>query len=114
MRTRKLTEVFSLVFRIDDYLPDRWRPVYDEYKRALVQLLVKTGIIYPPSSSTGASPSDRPELARARSAHASLVEDISNAETKLSDAKKALEKDWGVEWEWKKLDGTCVEKDTGE
>ncbi|KAK4054515.1 glucosidase II [Microbotryomycetes sp. JL201] len=99
------------LFKIDEYLPTQWRPTYDTYKQSLIQLLVKTGVIYAPSSSSG---SDRPELARARTAHASLIEDIGKTEGKMADVKQALSKDWGPEWEWKKLDGTCVEKDTGE
>ncbi|KAM0791314.1 hypothetical protein ACM66B_005786 [Microbotryomycetes sp. NB124-2] len=110
---KPLVPGMTSLFKIDEYLPTQWRPIYDNYKRSLIQFLVKTGIIYPPSSSSS-SGSDRPELARARAEHASLVEEIGKAEGKVKDVKEALGKDWGPEWEWKKLDGTCVEKDTGE
>ncbi|KAK4056711.1 glucosidase II [Microbotryomycetes sp. JL221] len=99
------------LFRIDDYLPDRWRPKYDDYKRSFIDVLVRTGIIYQPSRATG---SDRPELARARATHTTLVDEIGRAESKLSETKQALEKDWGQDWEWKKLDGACIDKNTGE
>ncbi|GAA5935275.1 hypothetical protein JCM10213_003991 [Rhodosporidiobolus nylandii] len=99
------------VFRLDDYVPDKWRPQYDSYKKTLLDALARAGIIYPPVLSENA---DRPELTRARTAHAQLLDDIRDHERKLEDAKQALENDWGRDWEWKKLDGTCVEQNTGE
>lgn len=42
------------------------------------------------------------------------MQEIKDAQKKLEMTKEALGKDWGREWEWKKLDGTCVEKDLGE
>lgn len=54
------------------------------------------------------------ELTRARAAHGAAVNDVAAAQDKLLQAEKALEKDWGRDWEWKKLEGTCIELDTGE
>jgi hypothetical protein len=117
------------VFRIDDYVPDVWRPKYDDYKTSFVDLLVRTGIIYAPTTTQ----SDRPgsschaldfgarlslsflaELARARTSHAAMLDEIKGAEKKLSSAQESLNTDWGRNWEWKKLDGTCVEQNLGE
>lgn len=39
---------------------------------------------------------------------------LSESRKRLEKEKATLDKDWGRDWEWKKLDGTCVEKDTGE
>ncbi|KAM0750382.1 hypothetical protein T439DRAFT_326351 [Meredithblackwellia eburnea MCA 4105] len=99
------------ILRIEDYLPSSWKPKFEEYKKLLVGILSKTGVIPAPSSGV---PSDRPELTKARSAHTAITEEIHSAHQKLTDARKSLEKDWGRDWEWKKLDGTCVEKDLGE
>jgi len=101
------------VFRIEDYLPDKWRPAYDGYKQTLLELLSRTGIIYAPVPSAFAG-SDHPDLLRARAAHTELVDEIRRTEGKRDEARRALEKDWGRDWEWKKLDGTCVEQNTGE
>lgn len=98
------------VFRLDDYVPDKWRPLYDNYKKQFVDFLVRTGVVYAPVSDG----SDRPELMRARTAHTDLVDELHRAEDRLEDVKKQLEKDWGRDWEWRKLDGTCIEKDAGE
>ncbi|GAA5975399.1 hypothetical protein JCM11641_004253 [Rhodosporidiobolus odoratus] len=99
------------IFRLDDYVPDNWRPQYDAYKKSLVHVLIRAGIIYPPVLSENA---DRPELTRAKAVHSQLLDEIREQEKKLDEAKKALEKDWGRDWEWKKLDGDCVELNAGE
>ncbi|GAA5833625.1 hypothetical protein JCM9279_001580 [Rhodotorula babjevae] len=108
-----LTSGVTSIFRIEDYLPDKWRPAYDGYKQTLLELLSRTGVIYAPVPSAFAG-SDHPDLLRARTAHTELVNEISRTEGKRDEARKALEKDWGRDWEWKKLDGTCVEQNTGE
>lgn len=58
--------------------------------------------------------SRRLELARARSAHTAILDEIKEAEKKLETTQESLEKDWGRDWEWKKLEGTCIEQDLGE
>jgi hypothetical protein len=106
----ELTFLLHAVFRLDDYVPDKWRPLYDNYKKQLVDFLVRTGVVYAPVSEG----SDRPELMRARTAHTDLVDELHRAEGRLGNVKKQLEKDWGRDWEWRKLDGMCIEKDAGE
>lgn len=54
------------------------------------------------------------ELARARTAHTGILNDIKSSQEKLATAEESLAKDWGRDWEWKKLDGTCVEQNLGE
>lgn len=54
------------------------------------------------------------ELSRARTAHVNILDDIRKVESRIDESREALEKDWGRDWEWKKLDGTCIEKDLGE
>ncbi|GAA6011944.1 hypothetical protein JCM11491_000111 [Sporobolomyces phaffii] len=103
----------SNIFRIEEYLPDRFLPSYKAYKRNLLDLLVRTGVIYP-SASPSATSADSVELARARTEHSNLVDEISKKERQLEEEQQALDKDWGRDWEWKKLDGTCVEQDSGE
>lgn len=99
------------VFRVEDYLPEKWKPSYNTYKQSLVDILVRAGVIYPPTVVNG---SDRPELLKARTQHNDLVEQIRSAEMRKEDTEKQLDKDWGRDWEWKKLEGTCVEQNTGE
>lgn len=105
-----LTASFA-VFRLDDYIPDKFRPQYDTYKKTLVDVLIRAGIIYPPVLAENA---DRPELTRARTAHSQLVDDIGHKQRGLVETREALAKDWGRDWEWKKLDGETIELNTGE
>lgn len=106
------------VFRIEDYVPDRLLPSYKVYKQAFVDLLVRTGIIY--GSSRGGDrdghdgTADSVELAKVRARHTKVTETIEERRSKLERERQALDKDWGRDWEWKKLEGTCVEQDSGE
>ncbi|KAL8278215.1 hypothetical protein RQP46_009388 [Phenoliferia psychrophenolica] len=99
------------IFKIEDYMPEAWRPKFDELKQQLLTILARTGIIHAP---VPASTSDHPELVRARAAVSAITDEITTARKKLDDTNESLNKDWGRDWEWKKLDGTCVEKDLGE
>ncbi|KAI5480797.1 glycoside hydrolase family 31 protein [Pseudohyphozyma bogoriensis] len=103
-------QTITAIFNVQEYIPEAWKPKFDEYKTALLSILSKTGIITAQTSSDA----DRPELTRARAAHSTLVEEIKKATNRREDAEKALERDWGRDWEWKKLDGTCVENNLGE
>lgn len=58
--------------------------------------------------------SERPDVVRARSTYQEAERSLRDSESKLSDAQAGLKKDWGADWAWKKLDGECIEKDTGE
>lgn len=42
------------------------------------------------------------------------MEEINGKKGEKEKKEEELGKDWGREWEWKKLAGTCVEKDLGE
>jgi hypothetical protein len=117
------------VFNIEQYLPDAWKPEFDSYKRKLLEVLSKTGLVALPASRSSA---DRPgsspllplshpsltpsslELTRAREAHSAVVGEIEGKKQEREKKEAELSKDWGRDWEWKKLDGTCVEKDLGE
>lgn len=124
------------VLKIEEYLPETWRPQFHLYKNQLVDILARTGIIYPTSSRESGDP-DRPgtpslphisthllanadhlldsaELAQARTAHNGVSNDLDAERKKLEELKESLAKDWGVDWEWKKLENVCVEKDLGE
>ena len=101
------------VFRVEDYVPASWRPRYKEAVDSLLDLLHNFGIL-PSRTSSAAAPGERADVTRARTAHQGAVSSLEGARKQLEDVKATLDKDWGPEWEWKKLEGVCVEKDTGE
>ncbi|KAJ6627392.1 glucosidase II beta subunit-like-domain-containing protein [Mycena sp. CBHHK59/15] len=99
------------LFNIKSYLPDAFIPQYEEMRETLISWLEVIGI----SGSTEGSP----DSSKARQA----FNDAEAALKRAQDTKKTAEEDleevfnvdgFGAEGEWKKLDGTCLELDTGE
>ncbi|KAG8955039.1 hypothetical protein FRC03_011300 [Tulasnella sp. 419] len=111
--TTQQDDVKALLFSVADYLPDSFLPAYESLKEYIINTLSLMGVIPKTSSSTSA------ETSRARTAHNTAESALIETETKLNEDQKALDKLFAVEWygkdgEWKKLDGTCLSKDTGE
>ncbi|KAL0575900.1 hypothetical protein V5O48_006073 [Marasmius crinis-equi] len=102
----------SLLFDLGSYLPDSVIPQYEEIRDTILSWFQILGIIRGDDSSAA-------DTSRARQA----LTDAENALKKAENAKKDAEEDledlfsvegFGSEGEWKKLDGLCLEKDTGE
>lgn len=119
------------VFTITSHLPDFVIPYFEILKDTMVSLLQKIGIVPEDNTSAGeVEPVDIKsiinlcELLSADSSRARQV--LTDAERELENLKSDKEKTesdaleifndhgFGAEGEWKKLDGTCLEKDTGE
>ncbi|KAJ8456395.1 hypothetical protein ONZ45_g18736 [Pleurotus djamor] len=102
----------SVLFDLASYIPESLYPSYEELKETITSWMEKLGVI-----KTASDPAA--DSARARQA-------LTDAENKLNDIKRVSERaeddikdifdveGFGAEGEWKKLDGTCIEKDTGE
>lgn len=54
------------------------------------------------------------EVTRARTAYSAAVDDLTKGRARLAEVRADLEVDWGLHWEFKMLQGLCLEKDTGE
>ncbi|KAL0058582.1 hypothetical protein AAF712_010460 [Marasmius tenuissimus] len=102
----------SLLFDLASYLPDSVIPQYEEIKDTVVSWLQMLGVIQGDDGNAA-------DATRARQA----LTDAENALKKAENAKKDAEDDldelfsidgFGADGEWKKLDGLCLEKDTGE
>ncbi|KAJ4470077.1 glucosidase II beta subunit-like-domain-containing protein [Lentinula lateritia] len=106
----------SVLFDIASYLPDAIVPQYEEFKETILSLLVSFGIIKSEiSSSTGTS------LDTSRSRQ--VLTDAENELNKVKKEKENAENDlkeifnihgYGLEGEWKKLDGTCLRTENGD
>lgn len=101
-----------VVFRIEEYLPSSIKPGFEQLRNALLNILVQTGIIH--KSAVPADASEHPDVSRARTAFQAMEAEVSELRNKLRVQDDILGKDWGREWEWKKLENECVEKDMGE
>jgi protein kinase C substrate 80K-H len=96
------------VHTFQDYLPPSLAPT-------ILSWLSFLHII--PSSSPAAATSEA--TVNARNAHNTAVNTLNTAERELKETRDALDKletggHFGKDGEWKKLDGTCLEKNTGD
>lgn len=117
---------------LGSYLPDFLLPQYESARAALVSLLDAIGVVRSASGADKSSGDYEPYLLfRLRSDQ--CLPDTSRARKTLSDAEHSLKltqdeveraqtdlsrlfnPEWfGAEGEWKKLEGLCLTKDTGE
>ncbi|KAJ3567750.1 hypothetical protein NP233_g6158 [Leucocoprinus birnbaumii] len=97
---------------IASYLPDFALEYYDQVKEGLV-ILLETLHIIPASEKSSADSS------RARQAFNDAENNLKSIQKEKKDAEEAITKifdvkSFGVDGEWKKLENTCLEYDTGE
>lgn len=125
------------VFNLSNYIPDPLIESFDFLRSGLVYWLVKLGVIEksttlkPSASANRASTSRRRISVKAgltqcffpadspasRDALHKAEESLKTAEKAFGSAKSSLAdmaEKFGPEGEWKKLEGSCVEKDLGE
>ncbi|KAF4616007.1 hypothetical protein D9613_011454 [Agrocybe pediades] len=100
----------SILFDVTAYLPDSVIPAYEDFKDSIVSLLSKIGII------RGQTQADS---SRAQQAYHDAEHDLEHMkrekEEKANEVKEIFNvHGFGAKGEWKKLDGSCFEKDTGD
>ncbi|KAF8991406.1 hypothetical protein BDZ89DRAFT_973841 [Hymenopellis radicata] len=105
----------SMLFELSNYLPDALIPQYEDFKDTLLGWMETIGVIRP---SVGVS------TGRCKATHAQqALNDAKNSLRKVEKEKQTAEEDlqkisdsitFGPQGEWKKLDGTCLEKDVGD
>ena len=125
-----LIEISVTVFRLEEYLPDNLKPYYDNFRAHLLDGLANVGLI----SKSIIEQSDRPgvqngfrflrleltslnectDINKARSAYQAAESSLKEVQDRLTTERAALDRDWGPDWAWKKLEGQCIEKNTGE
>ena len=122
-----------IVFDLEAYLPDSLIPGYESVRDTLLSWLEILGIAKSAASDAGAGEPIHCPVFLASNLNSFALLDSSKAKQALSDAERKLgdvksetgksrvdlnrlfDPAWfGKEGEFKKLDGTCIEKDTGE
>lgn len=104
--------------KFQNYIPPSLAPLYTDLKDNLRSWLAFLHII--PSSALSSTSNPASDAAtNARNAHNTAVNSLSKVERDLKETQESLNKlegggHFGKDGEWKKLDGTCLEKDTGE
>ncbi|CAH7685114.1 hypothetical protein PPACK8108_LOCUS19586 [Phakopsora pachyrhizi] len=74
---------------------------YEAVREFLADALEKVGVSLEKSS---AGDSYRAHVVKAKAAHQDAENAVTNAQTKIEESNSNLSKDWGPEWEFKKLD----------
>ncbi|KAI0052642.1 hypothetical protein FA95DRAFT_1483311 [Auriscalpium vulgare] len=102
------------VYDITAYLPDSLIPQYEVLRTFLSTWLPKLGIIKAVVPGGGAADANK-----AREAYNAAERNLDQTKKDLDTAKEDLSdlfdvKGFGPQGEWKKLEGTCLSKDTGE
>jgi len=105
--------VASTLFLVDRYLPDALLPTYEYFRDIFLRALSTVGIL--PLTSVPGSESEAKKQAYQK-AETALRDAQSNLETEQRALEKLFDQEhgFGPRGEWKKLDQTCISKDTGE
>ncbi|KZT27082.1 hypothetical protein NEOLEDRAFT_1161953 [Neolentinus lepideus HHB14362 ss-1] len=102
----------SILLDLSSYLPDTLVPQYEAFRDTLVSWLQTLGIIHGAPQSAGEDSKMRQTLNDAEHSLRLAKDEKKRAEDDLNDLFDP--KGYGAEGEWKKLDKTCLEKDTGD
>ncbi|KAJ7067907.1 glucosidase II beta subunit-like-domain-containing protein [Mycena amicta] len=102
----------STLFNLRSYLPESLIPQYDDMRQTLVSWLQVIGISGTDTEASGDTSKARQALNDAESALSRAKKEKKEAEEDLSEIFDV--EGFGAEGEWKKLDNTCLELNTGE
>ncbi|KAF8312796.1 hypothetical protein DL93DRAFT_2114589 [Clavulina sp. PMI_390] len=109
-------EVTGILFAFDQYLPEALVPAYHSIRETVFSALSAVGIL-PGAASVQPGGADSEVKKRA---HENAQNALRDTQRRLDDETRALEKlfdaqnGFGRLGEWRKLENTCVSKDTGE
>ncbi|CAH7671577.1 glycosyl hydrolases family 31-domain-containing protein [Phakopsora pachyrhizi] len=98
--------IHSCEVKLESYLPDSLKSSYEAVREFLADALEKVGVSLEKSS---AGDTARAHVVKAKAAHQDAENAVTDAQTKIEESNSNLSKDWGSEWEFKKLDQTCLQ-----
>ncbi|EPQ59687.1 hypothetical protein GLOTRDRAFT_98561 [Gloeophyllum trabeum ATCC 11539] len=102
----------SILFDLAAYLPDALVPQYETFRETVISWLRTLGIVHRGVDDSGENTKLRQSLTEAEQALRRAENDKKKAEDDLSDLFDP--EGYGAQGEWKKLEGTCLEKDVGD
>jgi len=102
----------SILFSVADYIPDEWIPAFEATKQHIVETLALFGFASKPVDTSA-------ETTLARQAHNDATSTLSSRQKELEKEQQAADKLFDSKWygkdgEWRQLDHTCLDTDTGE
>ncbi|WVQ82852.1 hypothetical protein IAT38_004987 [Cryptococcus sp. DSM 104549] len=105
----------SLLWKLDEYIPESLYDSWESLRDLAIDWIVRLGLAGKPKSK--GTTADGPQVAAAREKHRTLNNDLTklhNAIRSNEDQLAKMEIHYGRDAEWKKLEGTCVEKSHGD
>ncbi|ORX35023.1 glucosidase II beta subunit-like-domain-containing protein [Kockovaella imperatae] len=109
----------GLLYKLDEYIPDSIYEYWATIRDLTIDWMIKLGLIRK-SSKPAAVPSnsaEAPHVSAAREKHRNLSNELSKWRNEISGAQQTLgdmASKFGPDGEWKKLDGTCIDKVAGD
>ncbi|OSX60577.1 hypothetical protein POSPLADRAFT_1148504 [Postia placenta MAD-698-R-SB12] len=103
----------SLLLDLTAYIPDSLLPHYQAFTDTLMAWLEALGIAQGPASA------DSPDTSKARQAYTNAENSLNAKKQELQRTQEELTRMFDPEWfgsegEWKRLQGVCLSKDTGD
>ncbi|POV94665.1 hypothetical protein PSTT_16731 [Puccinia striiformis] len=109
-------ESITTSFNLAEYLPESMRAKYAELRDKIADGLHNIGILprrQTKNSKDGGSddntPNERPDVVKAKTRFNDAQTALQNSKTQLEQTHTKLSQDWGADWEFKKLDQSCLE-----
>ncbi|WWC90142.1 uncharacterized protein L201_005075 [Kwoniella dendrophila CBS 6074] len=106
----------SLLWKIDEYIPDSLYDSWESVRDLAIEWMIRLGLIGKKKASK-ANIAEGPHVAAAREKHRNLSNELHKLQNSITNTEDTLEKmnrEYGPEAEWKKLDGVCVDKVSGD
>ncbi|KAK1921369.1 glucosidase II beta subunit-like-domain-containing protein [Papiliotrema laurentii] len=107
----------GILYRIDEYIPDALYDQWESVRDFAIDWMIRIGFLGRGSKAAAKSASEGPHVAAAREKHNKANGELNKLRTDITNAEETLrkmEKDYGPEAEWKKLDGTCIDTVAGD
>ncbi|WWC57645.1 uncharacterized protein I303_100177 [Kwoniella dejecticola CBS 10117] len=106
----------GLLWKIDEYIPDSLYDSWESLRDLTIEWLVKLGLSGKKKVAKS-NAAEGPHVAAAREKHRNLSNELNKLNNAISDSEDTLQRmntEFGPQAEWKKLDGTCVDKVSGD
>ncbi|WVW81324.1 hypothetical protein I302_103315 [Kwoniella bestiolae CBS 10118] len=106
----------GLLWKIDEYIPDSLYDSWEGVRDTAIEWMIRLGLIGKKKASK-TSIAEGPHVAAAREKHRNLSNELNklnNAITNTENTLEKMDKEYGPQAEWKKLDGVCVDKVSGD
>ncbi|KAL7409765.1 glucosidase II beta subunit-like-domain-containing protein [Mrakia frigida] len=111
-----------VLYNLANYIPDPLLESYDFLRSGLLYWLIKFSVVDPSTTFSSSVPKphssvESPQTSAARQSLNSATISLSDTQASLTSTQASLSDlatKFGPKGEWKKLDGTCIEKNLGE